>query len=298
MRAGLGLPAAGVAIVALLAGCGLGRSPLAAATLDPTQAVSGTSASAQPSASPVSPALAMARQDCETAVQAFNAVAGPLQDHNAGGVAAAAEAANADLSEIGAEDVEDGAAIAEYPAAVSDVQGLLAGIALTEAQAVTYEDDGGTWSAFTSDELEIVGDFKALDSACSAIGVTIGGDESQPAATAVPSAAPSSYSAGCPTSGQLLAAWNATPDSVRETWTSLSLTGFQNTECWKQWVTAKPIASDNEDVEQIIFTDDDGQIAVLPGTQSGFSEFMAAVCGNTGAPSSWTTKADGSTSCS
>lgn len=314
MRAGLRLTAVG-AIVALLAGCGLGGSPLTAATLNPTRAASATAASAQSPASPVSSALAMARQDCVTAVRAFNAVAGPLQEQDGAGVAAAAEAANTDLSEIGVEDVgDDGAPITEYPAPVSDAQDLLGAIAITETPAVLYEDGQGTWSAVTPYELEIVGDFKALDSACSAIGVTIGGGDSQPAATLVPSAAASAqqsayspstasnpYSVGCPTSSQLFAAWSATSTSVQETWTWVPLAGFENVECWKQWVSAEPIASENEDnqeVKEIVFMDNDGQIGVLPGDQSGMSEFMGAVCGNVGAPPNWTTKADGSTSCS
>lgn len=225
MRAGLRLATAG-AIVASLAGCGLGGSPLTAATLDPPQAASATAASAQSPASPVSPALALARQDCVTAVRAFNAVAGPLQEQDGAGVAAAAQAAYTDLSEMAVADIADGsAALTEYPA-VSDAQQLLGGIATTEPLAVLIEDGQAAWSAVTQYELEIAGDFKALAPACSAIGVTIGGDGSQSAGKTVPSTTPSrAVSAsspnsapsvtGCPSAAQALQAWNAASASVR-----------------------------------------------------------------------------------
>jgi len=286
MRAGLGLTAAGAVVVAALAGCGSGGSPLAAATLDPA-----ASLQAQPSPTAT---LTWAQRDCEGATAVVNDVAGPVEHQDADGVVRAGQMAATDVSLV-EESLLESEGDEEITSVAGAATGVLGEIEAMASEAAQYKDGFGSWLNVTDQAPQLANDYKSLESACSAAGVTIGGDESRPA---VPTAVPNAYNVGCPTSGQLFAAWNAAPDSIRETWTSLGLTGFRDTQCWKQWVTAKPVASDNEDVEQIIFTDNSGQIAVLPGTQSGFSEFMAAVCGNTGAPSSWTTKADGSTSCS
>ena len=108
--------------------------------------------------------------------------------------------------------------------------------------------------------------------------------QSPVASAASPSWSPSAdpYSTGCPTSSQLLAAWNAAPASFRASWTTLTVTGFFSTECWHQWVVTNPVMQGNGPV---IFTDASGRLTVFPATD--LREFDAAVCGVAGAPSDW-----------
>ena len=96
------------------------------------------------------------------------------------------------------------------------------------------------------------------------------------------SSSPDPYSVGCPTSAQLLAAWNAAAASARASWTTLTVTGFFGTECWQRWVVTNPIMQGNGPA---IFTDTSGQLALFPATD--LSEFDAAVCGVAGSPSDW-----------
>lgn len=268
MRAGLGLAAAGAVVVAALAGCGSGGSPLTAAT--PAPAASGQ---AQPSAVPSS---LLAQRDCGFAAYVLNSVAGPLEKQDAAGVVAAAELAQHDNSIVGT-----GSDLVEYPNVVLYAKTVLSEVVTIGNNAVAYEQSGASWSVVTSAEPALADSFKSLESACSAAGVTI--DGSQAAVTPAPSITSNPYSAGCPTSDQLLAAWNAAPASARDSWvTGLTPTGFTGTQCWHQWVVSNPVVQANGTV---IFTDVNGQIAVFPASE--LSEFDAAVCGVPGIGLVW-----------
>jgi hypothetical protein len=109
--------------------------------------------------------------------------------------------------------------------------------------------------------------------------------------TWTPSANP--YSKGCPTSGELLAAWNAAPVSARTSWTTLTATGFFGTECWHPWVVTNPVMQGNGPV---VFTDNGGQLSLLPETE--LSKLDAAICGVAGAPSAYWAGPGGPATCS
>ena len=96
--------------------------------------------------------------------------------------------------------------------------------------------------------------------------------------TWTPTASP--YGKGCPTSGELLAAWNSAPASARTSWTTLTAPGFFGTECWHQWVVTNPVMQGNGPV---VFTNNGGQLSLLPETE--LSKLDAAICGVAGAPS-------------
>lgn len=268
MKAGLGLSVASAVVVAALAGCASGGAPPTAASLQ-----------AQPSATAT---LTWVQRDCLAATTALNDVAGPLERQDAAGVVAAGRLAQTEDPVVN-ESVAQAGGDAEIPMVAEYAGAVLMQIVAMGEYAASYEDGGTSWSLVTGEDGTLVADFKSLESECSAAGVTIGGDDSQPAATAVPSAAPSSYSVGCPTSDQLLAAWNAAPASVRDSWVSgLTPTGFTGTQCWSQWVVSNPVVQANGTV---IFTDTNGQLAVFP--ESDLSEFDTAVCGVAGIGAAW-----------
>jgi hypothetical protein len=233
--------------------------------------------------------LTAAQRDCEAATAALDDVAGPLAQKDAAGMVTASR-----LAEVNESIVGTGSDVTEYPDVVLYAQTVLSEIVAIGADATAYEDSLASWSVVTEAEVRLVSSFKSLESACSAAGATISG--SQPAATPVrstaasaqqsaysPSLAPSPYSVGCPTSDQLLAAWNAAPASVRDSWVAgLTPTGFTGTECWHEWVVSNPVVQANGTV---IFTDANGQLDVLP--ESELSEFDAAVCGVPSIGAAW-----------
>lgn len=105
------------------------------------------------------------------------------------------------------------------------------------------------------------------------------------ASAAMPAYTPSTdpLSVGCPSSGQLLAAWDAAPASARHSWMTLTPTGFFGTECWRQWVVTNPVIQGNGSV---VFTETGGRLSLLP--EADLSELDAAICGVAGAPAvSW-----------
>jgi hypothetical protein len=275
-----------IVAIGALAGCGYGGSPVTASTLRPASA-----ASAQPSPPAT---LAWVQRDCLAGTTAMNDVAGPLERQDAAGVVAADKLASSMVSSVD-ESVAEAGGDSEIPMVAEYTGAVLEQIVAMGEYAQAYADGESSWSLVSGEEGALAADFKIMKSECSAASVAMGGDSTPGAALG---AAPSSSSAGCPSPGQLLTAWNAVSASAQGTWVYQSPTGFEDVECWKQWITAEPvIPNDVDQPVHVIFTDNGGEIAVLPGNQAGVSEFETAVCGNTGAPRDWTTKADGSSAC-
>ena len=103
-----------------------------------------------------------------------------------------------------------------------------------------------------------------------------------PATPAPASPVPPANAGGCPTSGQLMAAWNATPPAARRSWTTLTPSGMADITCWRGWVVADPVMQANGSV---IFREQAGRWQLLPATE--LSRFDSAVCGVPGAPAAW-----------
>jgi hypothetical protein len=87
----------------------------------------------------------------------------------------------------------------------------------------------------------------------------------------------------CPDAAQVLAAWNNSPPSARQTWTSpqVAVLGFEDISCWGGWVVAIPIGNGNGwfAFSQV------GGLHVLSGTE--MSEFDKAVCSSSQSPRDW-----------
>lgn len=262
MRGGLGLAAAGAVLVSALTGCIPGGSVLSAASLK-----------AQPSAKAT---LTWAQRDCLAATAALNDVAGPLERHDAAGVVAAGRLAQTNEAIVRASTVDNGTNVAKYAAVAEYAGTVLAEIVIIAHNATAYEQSEATWSLVIVGKAALASAFNSLEPYCSAVGVTSG------TASAQPSSYPAPYSVGCPTSGQLLAEWNAAPASVRDAWVELTPTGFTDTECWHQWVVSNPVVQANGTV---IFTHAGGQLSVFP--ESELSEFDAAICGAPGIGKAW-----------
>lgn len=150
MRVGMGLAASGV-VIATLAGCGSVGSP-----------------APRPLASVSPQALAAAKRECKIAVQAINAVAGPLAKKNAAGVIAAADEARADEPTI-----KLGGKGTPYENVAADTLVMLGLIAMVGDEAVSYENGQAPWGDVTGQASTLSGDFRNLDSACAAAHVTI-----------------------------------------------------------------------------------------------------------------------------
>ena len=101
-----------------------------------------------------------------------------------------------------------------------------------------------------------------------------------PQTTAAASPVPSANSSGCPSSAQLLAAWNAAPPAARQT--PLSPSGMSDITCWRAWAVASPVWQANG---LVVFHEQGGQWHLLPETR--LSQFDAAVCSNPDAPTAW-----------
>jgi hypothetical protein len=256
-------------------------------------------ATTRPAATTAADPRAAAQQDCKTVVNALNDLAGPLAHHDAAGVVAAGKAALAAESKLG-NDLR----AAQYPTVIDSAAALLGDVGDAGQAALNFEDYGQPWSDVTARESRLASDFRALDPACSAVGVTVDLNGSRPAATpshspvTVPSPAPNRSSSpdpdstGCPTSAQLLLAWNQAPQTARLSWTPLTPTAFEGTTGWNGWVVTNPIVNANGTV---IFTETNRQLSLLPETR--LSKFDAAVCGVSSAPAAWSNRAAGPANC-
>lgn len=100
--------------------------------------------------------------------------------------------------------------------------------------------------------------------------------------------------AACPDAAQLLAAWNSSPASARQTWTSpeTAITGFQQISCWGGWVVTTPIGEGNG---TFVFSQLGG-LHVLPVPD--LPEFNRAVCSTSTSPSDWKSGSAGPATCS
>lgn len=169
MRAGLGL-AAGAVVMAAVVGCGSGESSLTAATLAPEQAATAASVEAQPS---VAATETWAQRDCEVTTVVVNDVAGPVEQQDVAGVVQAGQMAQTGVALVEESVVEsagDEEGITNVVGAATDLLAQVEGMATEAAQ---YEDGFGSWSSVTDQEPGLATDFKNLESACSAAGVTI-----------------------------------------------------------------------------------------------------------------------------
>jgi hypothetical protein len=96
----------------------------------------------------------------------------------------------------------------------------------------------------------------------------------------------SAASAQCaiPTSAQLLAAWQAAPSSVRQSWAAsgATVTGYSDITCWQDWVVTQMLGVGNG---MVIFSWSGGRLHPIP--ESGLQQFSDIVCADPGAPSQW-----------
>jgi hypothetical protein len=99
--------------------------------------------------------------------------------------------------------------------------------------------------------------------------------------------------AACPDAAQVLAAWNASPASARQTWTSpdVAISSFQGISCWGGWVVAAPVADGNG---TFVFSQVGGlHVLSVPD----LPEFSKAVCSTSESPSDWKSVAAGPADC-
>lgn len=89
--------------------------------------------------------------------------------------------------------------------------------------------------------------------------------------------------AACPDAAQVLAAWTASPASVRLTWTApdVAISSFEDISCWGGWVVATPIGEGNGTFD---FSQVDG-LHLVPVPD--LTEFQKAVCSTSQSPLSW-----------
>lgn len=112
---------------------------------------------------------------------------------------------------------------------------------------------------------EFMGSIAALPPAC-------------PAASGPPPAA------ACPTSGQLLAAWNGASAAAQQSWAApMTVSGFAGIGCWNGWVVAVPVSSTPGN-GTFVFSEN-GSLHLFPVVD--LSEFRSAVCASSTAPASW-----------
>ena len=89
----------------------------------------------------------------------------------------------------------------------------------------------------------------------------------------------------CPTSAQLLAAWNTAPAALRQSWVAPQVTGFTNIACWHGWVVAEPTATSPGN-GAVVFS----QVGALHliTTAELNQQFRSAVCSSPNPPPGWT----------
>jgi hypothetical protein len=114
-----------------------------------------------------------------------------------------------------------------------------------------------------------------------------------PASPAPASSVPAANTSGCPSSAQLMAAWDAASAAARRSWTPLVPSGMSDITCWRTWAVASPIVNANG---LVVFYQQGGQWHLLPQTQ--LSQFDTAVCDIPGAPAKWSSPAEGPATCS
>jgi hypothetical protein len=114
---------------------------------------------------------------------------------------------------------------------------------------------------------ELNGDNLVLHKATS-----LGAQSSQPAAAA------------CPNSAQLLAAWNAAPTALRDSWVGVQVTGFTAISCWNGWVVAVPVSPSPGNGE-VVFSQT-GNLHLIT-TSELQQQFTQEVCSSPSAPPGW-----------
>ena len=90
--------------------------------------------------------------------------------------------------------------------------------------------------------------------------------------------------AACPTSAQLMTAWNAAPSAVRQSWAGAPVTSFTGISCWDSWVVAIPGSSFLGNGE-FVFSQAGGLHLIT--VQQLQQEFRPAVCASPDAPPGW-----------
>jgi hypothetical protein len=96
-----------------------------------------------------------------------------------------------------------------------------------------------------------------------------------------------------PTPAQLLAAWNAVPAFVQQSWVSpgVHITGFDTIVCWTAWTVAAAIGHGNG---TIVFSQTGG---LHPIPEYDLQQFNDAVCNDPTAPEQWKSPDNGAAIC-
>lgn len=89
----------------------------------------------------------------------------------------------------------------------------------------------------------------------------------------------------CPSSAQLVAAWNSAPASVRHSWAApgITIARFEGITCWHEWVVAAPVF--NSPANGIGVFSQQGALHLFP--VADLQSFRDAVCQSADAPDSW-----------
>lgn len=97
----------------------------------------------------------------------------------------------------------------------------------------------------------------------------------------------------CPTSAQLMSAWQAASASVKQSWATpgLTITGFDYIQCWQDWVVAGVVGNGNG---AFVFSRSGG-LHLFP--ELDLQQFSDAVCPNPQAPNSWKNPSTGPANC-
>jgi Protein kinase domain len=97
----------------------------------------------------------------------------------------------------------------------------------------------------------------------------------------------------CPTSAQLVTAWQSAPASVKQGWAApgADVSGFDNIQCWKDWVVAGAVGNGNGG---FVFSQSGG-LHLFP--ELNLQQFDDAVCRNPQAPNSWKNPSSGPATC-
>ena len=90
--------------------------------------------------------------------------------------------------------------------------------------------------------------------------------------------------AACPTSAQLMTAWNAAPSAVRQSWAGAPVTSFSGISCWDGWVVAIPQSSFLGNGEFVFSQAGNLHLITIDQLQQ---EFRPAVCASPYAPPGW-----------
>ncbi len=97
----------------------------------------------------------------------------------------------------------------------------------------------------------------------------------------------------CPTPGQLMTAWQAASPADQQSWGSPSaVTGFDDVQCWRDWVVAGVTGNGNG---AFVFSQSGGGLYLIP--EAELQEFSTEVCPDPNAPSSWKNYSNGPANC-